>query len=140
MLRPMTSMRTRHRSLGAAINRADLHGRAAPAPPPLMRMCRGEGLARNQRNNPMQGKLPMHLSRRRRAIRTDGFRPWEQADVDQFIARHPIGTVAYLALVLLLDSGQRRGDVIRMGANRSFAPRTTSPVPKRSPSKVSRCW
>ncbi len=39
----------------------------------------------------------------------------ERAEVSQFIARHPIGSRAYLALALLLYSGQRRSDVVGMG-------------------------
>jgi integrase len=45
----------------------------------------------------------------------DGFHTWSEDEVAQFEARHPLGTVAYLALHLLLDTGQRRSDVMRMG-------------------------
>jgi integrase len=47
--------------------------------------------------------------------KTDGFRTWNEEDIAAFEARHPIGTRERLALALLLNTAQRRGDVIRMG-------------------------
>lgn len=47
--------------------------------------------------------------------RTDGFHTWTIEEVRQYEARHPVGTKARLALSLLLYTGQRRGDVVRMG-------------------------
>jgi integrase len=47
--------------------------------------------------------------------RGDGFHTWSETEVATFEARHPIGTKARLALELLLGTGQRRGDVVRMG-------------------------
>jgi integrase len=47
--------------------------------------------------------------------RGDGIHTWSEAEVAQFDARHPIGTKARLALELLLGTGQRRSDVVRMG-------------------------
>ena len=44
-----------------------------------------------------------------------GFRTWSEKDITQFEAAHPIGTRARLAFGLLLYTGQRRSDVIRMG-------------------------
>jgi len=44
-----------------------------------------------------------------------GFHTWTDDEIAQFEARHPIGTKPRLALALLLYTGQRRGDVIRMG-------------------------
>jgi integrase len=49
------------------------------------------------------------------AIKSDGYYTWSEADIAQFEAHHPIGTVPRLAFALLLYTGQRRGDVIRMG-------------------------
>lgn len=56
---------------------------------------------------------------------TDGFEPakaragrihtWTEAEIEQFEARHPIGSRARLAMALLLYTGQRRGDVVRIG-------------------------
>lgn len=50
-----------------------------------------------------------------KARQSSGFRTWTDAEITQFQAAHPIGTRARLAFGLLLYSGQRRGDVIRMG-------------------------
>lgn len=44
-----------------------------------------------------------------------GFLAWQQQDVDKFIARHPKGTMAYLAIMLLMYLGVRRGDVTKLG-------------------------
>jgi integrase len=46
---------------------------------------------------------------------TGGFRTWNEDEIAQFEAIHPIGSRARLAFALLLFTGQRRGDVIRMG-------------------------
>ena len=45
----------------------------------------------------------------------DGHHSWSEAEVAQFETRHPMGTKARLALVLGLRTGQRKGDVLRMG-------------------------
>jgi integrase len=47
--------------------------------------------------------------------KTDGHHTWTIEEVKQYEARHPVGTKARLALALLLYTGQRRGDVVRMG-------------------------
>lgn len=50
------------------------------------------------------------------AIRkTDGFRAWTDPDIEMFQAKWVAGTRARLALCLLLFTGQRRSDVVRMG-------------------------
>jgi len=48
-------------------------------------------------------------------FRSAGFYTWTEDDIAAFEAKHPIGTRARLALVLLLYTAQRRADVIRMG-------------------------
>lgn len=48
-------------------------------------------------------------------IRSDGIYTWSEQDIATFEASHPIGSRARLALALLLFTGQRRSDVIRMG-------------------------
>src|SRR5262249_53388973 len=48
-------------------------------------------------------------------IKSDGFPAWSVDDVRQFESRHPVGSKARLALALLLFTGQRRGDVVRLG-------------------------
>lgn len=45
----------------------------------------------------------------------DGFHTWTLDEIEQFKSRHPIGTKARLALSLLLFTGQRRSDVVKMG-------------------------
>jgi integrase len=49
-------------------------------------------------------------------VRTAGHHSWTDDEIAQFERHHAIGSRARLALALLLYSGQRRGDVIRMGA------------------------
>jgi integrase len=49
-------------------------------------------------------------------VRTEGHHSWTDDEIAQFERCHPIGSRARLALALLLYTGQRRGDVIRMGA------------------------
>ncbi len=45
----------------------------------------------------------------------EGFTPWPIEAIEQFRARHPLGTTARLALDLLYGTGQRRSDIVRMG-------------------------
>lgn len=45
----------------------------------------------------------------------DGFHSWSIAEVEQFENRHAVGTMARLALALLLYTGQRRSDVVLFG-------------------------
>jgi integrase len=45
-----------------------------------------------------------------------GFHSWAIEEVKQFEERHPIGCKARLAMALLLYTGQRRSDVVEMGA------------------------
>jgi len=45
----------------------------------------------------------------------DGFRAWSENEIAAFCAHHAIGTRARLAFELLLNTVQRRNDVIRMG-------------------------
>ncbi len=45
----------------------------------------------------------------------DGFRTWSQEELDRFEARWPIGTRERLAFDLLLYTGLRRGDAVRVG-------------------------
>src|SRR5215467_12732224 len=48
-------------------------------------------------------------------VKSDGFHSWSDAEIAQFEKCHPTGTPARLALALLLYTGQRRSDVVRMG-------------------------
>ena len=71
----------------------------------LMKYCVEIGL---RGDNPAIGvKLPNQ--------KTDGYHSWTEAEIEQFEAHHGPGTKARLALNLLLYTGQRRSDVIRMG-------------------------
>jgi hypothetical protein len=45
----------------------------------------------------------------------DGIHTWTDEEIAKFEAHHPIGTNARLAMALALCTGQRRGDVVRMG-------------------------
>jgi integrase len=47
--------------------------------------------------------------------RSDGHHTWTPDEVRRFMAAHPPGTTAYLAICLLLFVGVRRGDVVRLG-------------------------
>lgn len=66
-----------------------------------------------------EGKLPddpsVGVTRPWLKNTTEGYRTWTDAEIEQFIARHPIGTKAYLALVLARDTGARRGDAVGLG-------------------------
>jgi integrase len=48
-------------------------------------------------------------------IKGEGFHTWTEAEVARYIERHPAGTKPHLALMLMLYTGQRRSDIIRMG-------------------------
>lgn len=48
-------------------------------------------------------------------IKGDGFATWTEEQITAFEAKYPIGSRARLAFALLLYTGQRRADVLRMG-------------------------
>jgi integrase len=48
-------------------------------------------------------------------VKSAGHHNWTDAEIAQFEQHHPVGSRARLALALLVYTGQRRGDVIRMG-------------------------
>jgi integrase len=50
-----------------------------------------------------------------RPIRSDGHHTWTEDQIAQFEAHYPISSKPRLALALGLHTGQRRGDVVRMG-------------------------
>src|SRR5215831_10944016 len=50
-----------------------------------------------------------------RKIEGDGFHTWTEDEITQFEAHHHIGTKPRLALALLLYTGERRSDVVKMG-------------------------
>jgi integrase len=47
--------------------------------------------------------------------KTKGIHTWTEDEIAAYEARHPVGTKAHLALVLLLYTAQRRSDVVAMG-------------------------
>ena len=51
----------------------------------------------------------------RRRVKTEGYHRWTESEIEQFEAQHMIGSRARLAFALLLYTGQRRSDVVRMG-------------------------
>ena len=64
-----------------------------------------------------EGRIPTNPARDVKKIRyaTDGWHTWTIDEVRQYVARHPIGTKAYLALALLMFTGARRSDVVKLG-------------------------
>jgi len=52
---------------------------------------------------------------RKIASKSEGFRAWTPDEVTRFIEHWPMGTTAHLALSLLLYTGARRSDVVRLG-------------------------
>lgn len=48
--------------------------------------------------------------------RSNGFVPWSEEEIGAFEAKWPSGTRPRLAMALLLYTGQRRSDVVKMGA------------------------
>jgi integrase len=71
----------------------------------LMAYCFDHGLIRHDPTAGIKLKLP----------RSEGHHTWSEAEVLQFETFHPVGSKARLALALGLYTGQRRGDVVRMG-------------------------
>lgn len=47
--------------------------------------------------------------------KSDGFHTWTEAEIATYEARHPIGTKPRLAMALMLYTGQRRGDAVKLG-------------------------
>ena len=50
-----------------------------------------------------------------RSLNPDGWHTWTVEEVEQYEAHHPIGSKARLALALLLYTGARRSDVVKLG-------------------------
>jgi integrase len=48
-------------------------------------------------------------------VKSEGLHRWTESEIEQFERTHPIGSRERLAFALLLYSGQRRSDVVRMG-------------------------
>ncbi|WP_173584155.1 tyrosine-type recombinase/integrase [Acetobacter musti] len=52
---------------------------------------------------------------RRLKEKADGARPWTEEEIAQFQSRWPVGSRPRTAIALLLHTGQRRSDVVKMG-------------------------
>jgi integrase len=52
---------------------------------------------------------------RRVPTKSDGYHSWTEGEIEQFERHHAVGSRARLAFALLLYTGQRRSDVVRMG-------------------------
>jgi integrase len=64
-----------------------------------------------------EGRVPDNptLGVKRRKVKTTGYRTWSEADIERIEATHAIGTKERLAFALILYTGQRRSDVVKMG-------------------------
>ena len=64
-----------------------------------------------------EGRIPDDptLGVTREKVKTTGYKTWSEDQIARFEATHPIGSKARLAFALLLYTGQRRSDVVKMG-------------------------
>jgi integrase len=69
------------------------------------------GFAVSQKMRPDNPALGIKLD-----LRTTGFHTWTETELQQFEARHVVGTKARLALDLLLYTAGRRTDIVALGA------------------------
>jgi len=51
----------------------------------------------------------------KRKVITQGFEPWEPEDLQQFFKTHEFGSMAHLAMMLLIEVAPRRSDLVRLG-------------------------
>src|SRR3546814_20964989 len=59
-------------------------------------------------HNPLLGMRGLKVS-------SEGFHTWTEEEIAQLEAYHPIGTKARLAMALMLYTGQRKSDAVKMG-------------------------
>ena len=64
-----------------------------------------------------EGRIPEDptLGVTREKVKTTGYKTWSEDHISRFEAAHPIGSKARLAFALLLYTGQRRSDVVKIG-------------------------
>ncbi len=64
-----------------------------------------------------EGRVPDDptLGVTRQQIKSTGYRTWSESDIGRYKQKHPLGTMARLAIELLLTTAARRGDVIKFG-------------------------
>jgi integrase len=72
-------------------------------------------------------KNPARDVGRLRSNNPDGIRAWSEPEAARYETRHPIGTKARLAFDLLLYTGVRRSDVVRLGPQMERVVYETSP-------------
>src|SRR6516165_12294722 len=63
----------------------------------------------------MRADDPTRDVRKLPTAKGDGYHSWTEGEIEQFERHHPVGSRARLAFALLLYTGQRRSDVVRMG-------------------------
>jgi integrase len=65
-----------------------------------------------------EGKVPDDptLGVKRRKVKTTGYKTWDEARIERFESYYPVGSKERLAFALLLYTGQRRSDVVKIGA------------------------
>ena len=63
----------------------------------------------------MRSDDPTRDVRKLPTAKGEGYHPWSEGEIEQFERHHPVGSRARLAFALLLYTGQRRSDVVRMG-------------------------
>jgi integrase len=90
----------------------------------LMRFCKLTQLVQTDPTDGLKGK-------RRTA---GGFKPWDESDIVRYRAHHALGTMPRLALELMLNTGARRSDAVRLGRQHiqhgrlTFKPQKTANV------------
>lgn len=52
---------------------------------------------------------------KRKLPKSGGFRPWEESHVAAYMAKHPAGTTAHLAMQIMLCTSLRRSDAVQIG-------------------------
>jgi integrase len=64
-----------------------------------------------------EGRVPSDptLGVTRQRIKSTGYRTWSESDIEQYRRRHALGTMARVAIELLLTTAARRGDVVKLG-------------------------
>ncbi len=105
----VTHLKRRHiqEHIGAAMEASGPHA-ANNLRRMLKTLCRFAVDNEWRRDDPSVGVRPVRA-------KSDGFVSWSEEDIAAYEARWPLGSRERLALALLLYTGQRRGDVVRMG-------------------------
>ena len=69
-----------------------------------------------------EGRIPYDptLGVTREKVKTTGYKTWSEDHIGRFEAKHPIGTKERLAFALILYTGLRRSDVVKMGGQHVY--------------------